>query len=275
MELPPEYTPCQDKLPNHIVNSYLNRLKLNNLPTANYTSLCVLMNQHLREIPFENLDVLARHEIRTSTDALHQKLIINKRGGYCFELNRFFSMLLNTAGYKTRTMLARVHVNGNNMPKLTHQCTLVFLSENWWLADVGFGASITQPIVFAVDKVSETKHGQYQLVNHPLGMMLQHRQNNDWHDIYSISNHPPIESDLNLGNYYSYNHPKATFRNRLLISKLTDKGYKTIADDKLHLPEGTIKKINNRKELETILKDSFGIEIKDTSFLKFLFEPRP
>ena len=54
-------------------------------PTLNV--LHALTAAHSQAIPFENIDVLLGRPIRLEPQALQQKMVAERRGGYCFEQN--------------------------------------------------------------------------------------------------------------------------------------------------------------------------------------------
>jgi N-hydroxyarylamine O-acetyltransferase len=77
------------------LSSYLTRIGLTDADVAGvqatHTLLDRVMGAHLRSIPFENLDVgpfrSQRLPISMEFDDVFSKLVVGKRGGYCFEHN--------------------------------------------------------------------------------------------------------------------------------------------------------------------------------------------
>lgn len=69
---------------------YLDRLGYDGPVVANRECLARLHDRHLQKIPFENLDIYYKKSIYLDIDALKTKVIKNKRGGFCYELNGFF-----------------------------------------------------------------------------------------------------------------------------------------------------------------------------------------
>ncbi|KAI5301797.1 N-terminal acetyltransferase, partial [Ascosphaera pollenicola] len=70
-----------------------------------------LQAAHLRTIPFDNLGIHYNREHRLSLepDALVDKLVTRKRGGYCMESTGLFGMVLRTLGYELYTGGTRVN----------------------------------------------------------------------------------------------------------------------------------------------------------------------
>ena len=73
------------------ITQYLERIQFNaSQITPDYITLEALVENHQLHIPFENIDIQNRIPIHLDTDCFYEKIIINKSGGYCYELNGLF-----------------------------------------------------------------------------------------------------------------------------------------------------------------------------------------
>ncbi len=63
---------------------------------------------HAKTIPFENLNPLLRIPVQLDIDSIYQKLVVDGRGGYCFEHNLLLSHVLKTLGFQVKGLAARV-----------------------------------------------------------------------------------------------------------------------------------------------------------------------
>ena len=72
----------------------------NGLVYKNLTTLRELLHHHVFAIPFETLDIHNQIPILLQTDFLFQKVILDRRGGYCYELNFPFYQLLSLCGFQ-------------------------------------------------------------------------------------------------------------------------------------------------------------------------------
>ena len=86
---------------------YLKRLNYLEPVHADIETLRGLQIAHLKNIPFENLDIGLGRKIELNENALWNKLIIHKRGGFCYELNGLFAWLLKQIGYQVTYLNAR------------------------------------------------------------------------------------------------------------------------------------------------------------------------
>jgi len=138
------------------VDAYFARIGYAGPRTANLATLRGIHDCHARTIPFENFDVLLGRGISLELAAIEQKLVRDRRGGYCFEHNGLLAAVLRTLGFRVTTLLARVRWNVPAevaMPQ-THMILRVEIEGRPWLADAGFGGlGLTAPI--ALDTESE------------------------------------------------------------------------------------------------------------------------
>ena len=134
------------------VQAYLNRIGYEGLLSPTYETLRGLQVAHMHSVPFENLDIVPLHRpIRLDAAALWDKIVVRKRGGFCYELNGLFASLLNQLGYRVTHLNARVfNREGKLGIEFDHLALLVSLPDDssQWLADVGFGDSFEEPLLF-------------------------------------------------------------------------------------------------------------------------------
>lgn len=110
------------------VEVYLERIDCNDVKEITLKNLARLVRGHLEHIPFEDLDVFDKGETPSLNEkALFQKIVENKRGGYCFELNTLFGKLLETMGFCVYSVAARVLWNKESLPPLSHIGLIVCL----------------------------------------------------------------------------------------------------------------------------------------------------
>jgi N-hydroxyarylamine O-acetyltransferase len=109
-----------------------------------------LHRAHLEAIPFEALDVQLGWTPSLEPDAIFDKLVGRRRGGWCYEMNGVFGAALERIGFDVTRISCGVmrHVGGEERMG-THLALLVRLDGEDWLADVGFGSSLIEPILLA------------------------------------------------------------------------------------------------------------------------------
>lgn len=127
------------------VRAYLARLGVEARPPPTLEGLRLLHAAHLARVPFENLSIHLGEEVVLEPEALVAKIVDRRRGGFCYELNGAFALLLDALGLDVTLLAARVSDGGTLGPPFDHMCLRVDLDEPW-LADVGFGDGFRLPL---------------------------------------------------------------------------------------------------------------------------------
>jgi N-hydroxyarylamine O-acetyltransferase len=147
-----------------VVDAYLQRIGAGRPEDVDATALRVLHRAHLLAVPFENLSIHLSEPISLDEDDLIDKIVNRRRGGFCYELNGAFALLLEAMGARVERVAARVYNDGKPGPPFDHLALVVHLADGSgpWLADVGFGSHSIYPLSYA------TGHGQTD----PAGLFL-------------------------------------------------------------------------------------------------------
>ena len=89
------------------VAQYLRRIGYDGPTDGSAAALAALQQAHLCTVPYENFDILRGQPLSLNPDALFEKIVTHRRGGYCFELNGLFGWLLKALGYPVTEYFAR------------------------------------------------------------------------------------------------------------------------------------------------------------------------
>jgi N-hydroxyarylamine O-acetyltransferase len=82
------------------VSRYLDRIGYQDTTTPTRESLDRLIACHQETVPFENIDIVRlRRPIVLDEERLFAKIVGERRGGFCYELNGLFAGLLEALGY--------------------------------------------------------------------------------------------------------------------------------------------------------------------------------
>jgi N-hydroxyarylamine O-acetyltransferase len=103
---------------------------------------------HQVAVPFENLSIHLDEPISLNEADLVDKIVTRRRGGFCYELNGTFALLLEALGFGVTRAAARVHMGGRFGPPFDHLALIVQpdVGTARWLADVGFGNHGVYPL---------------------------------------------------------------------------------------------------------------------------------
>jgi len=140
------------------LREYLDRIRYRGTPRPDLGALVGLQEKHVCAVPFENLDIQLGRRVTISPEDAYEKIVINGRGGWCYEQNGLLGWALSEIGFDvTRTAGAVMRQDTGDAALANHLCLLVSTPEapGKYLVDVGFGGSMNKPIVLA-----ELQHGQ-------------------------------------------------------------------------------------------------------------------
>ena len=172
------------------VDAYFERIGFAGSIAPTLTTLEQLHALHPAAIPFENLDPLMGTPVRLDLRNLEQKLLIEKRGGYCLEQNLLFKAMLENLGYSVTGLAARVlwnHEPGEQERPLSHMVLLVEVNGSDYLADVGFGSvTLTAPLRLRADVEQQTPHETFRLTKRDDDWQLDVLIGDTWRAVYSF-----------------------------------------------------------------------------------------
>ncbi len=122
-------------------DAYLKRIGADFNGEITLNNLEYLIVCHQTTVPFENLAVYENWgTVDLAPEALFKKVVTDKRGGFCFELNGAFCLLLKGLGFDAVGVMARIGIPfiGKLLP-LNHRGILVTLDGKEYYCDVGLG----------------------------------------------------------------------------------------------------------------------------------------
>lgn len=209
---------------------YLNRLQISQ-DRPSLENLAALQKQHLQSIPFENLDVIRKVPIYLNLDTIYKKVIENKRGGYCYELNGLFHSLLTQLGYDAHLVSATVLRPNNEWAKAdTHAAILVYLDQPY-LVDVGFGAATPRIPVPLTGSVETTIGETYKVEQQTDDIFYLIREvDHSSRTLYQFNRQKKELVDFHEGCVFNQVSKDSTFTHTDIISLATERGRVTLQD---------------------------------------------
>lgn len=204
------------------VSSYLARIGYDGPKAPTLDVLAALQSHHIAAIPFETLAMILPDPIRLDLPALQQKVLIEGRGGYCFELNLLFLGLLRALGFDAHALTGRVLMNAadGSVPARTHVFLHVTIGGEAYIADVGFGGMTpTAPLRLDTQDIQKTPNDPYRITRNDDGYALTATLDGAWRILHAFDLTKPAEIDFEVGNWYVSTHPASPFRDRLLAAR--------------------------------------------------------
>ena len=256
------YKPLND------VDSYLERIGYSGSSEPTEECLKTLVRCHLISVPFENLDIYYRRIIPSlETEKLFNKIVINKRGGYCFELNGLFMKLLEAIGFSGFGTIARI-VTGCNFPMpYTHRVNFVDIGNDRYFCDVGYGGpGPKEPIKIVYDTLIKTEDGaKFCFLKQGDETVLKAELNGKMSPIMIFSFNKCDLCDFVPLNTFCACSDYEPFIHKLILWKMTESGKCTIDDNILRIKENGIlteKELKTSEDVKEALKQWFAIDFK-------------
>jgi N-hydroxyarylamine O-acetyltransferase len=224
---------------------------------------------HTHSVPFENLDIHSGRAPSLEAADLFKKIVTRKRGGYCYEVNGAFALLLQALGFQVQGLLARVLYGAATVLPRTHQLSLVSLGNETWIADVGFGRNgLRAPLLLIPDVVEQQGPDTFRLRQEAgQTFVLQTRLEGKWQDLYAFTLERFLPVDYLPLNHWHSTSPHSQFTQRKICSLATATG-RIIAVDmefKIRTQESTQTiYAKSPTEYVQLLREYFGLDIEAT-----------
>ena len=215
------------------VEAYLQRINYRGPRQPTAATLSRLQVAHLLAVPFENLSIHRGEPIILDDEALFEKIVARRRGGFCYELNGLFAALLRALRFDVTMLAAEVMNEEGFGPPFDHMTLMVALDERW-LVDVGFGDSFREPL--RLDKRAEQVQGQRAYrIDSDRGRLLLWQRDGDgpWRAQYRFDLTPYGYEDYTAMCHFHQTSPQSHFAQRRVCSRATPDGRVTLGEMRL------------------------------------------
>ncbi len=247
------------------IPAYLARLTYTGSTVPSSATLRAIHRAHLLAVPFENLDIAIGRKIVLDEEAILRKVVDQRRGGFCYELNAAFAALLRALGFQVTLLSARVsRQSGEDSPEFDHLALRVDLKEPW-LADVGFGESFLEPLRLETGIEQTDPAGKFRLSHQ--GQRLQFEKaepETKWKPQYSFTEQPRHLQDFASMCHYHQTSPYSHFTQNRICSRATPDGRITLSGMKLILTRNghrEEKMLSSENEWTNVLRQHFAITL--------------
>jgi N-hydroxyarylamine O-acetyltransferase len=237
-------------------------------------TLAQVLLAHMRSIPFENLDVLLGRPPRLDLPSLQDKLVVRRRGGYCFEHSALLGAALRYYGFVVRDHLARVVVERpREQAGRTHHFLVVSLTSGPVIVDAGFGGLAPQVPVPLIDGARVRAGGVTHHLRRDGGWWTLSAQAPDLGGervLWTSALEECYAPDFEMGNHFTATHASSPFRHRLAMRALIDGGRVSVLNREVTLRQGRVVQrwsLRHRAALHALLRRHFGIELPEVEQL--------
>ncbi|MER8014292.1 arylamine N-acetyltransferase [Streptomyces griseoluteus] len=246
-------------------DAYLRRLGAERPARATTDALRDLHLRHLRAVPFENLSIHLGEPVVLDEQSLLDKVVARRRGGFCYELNGAFGLLLAALGYEVQLLAGRVHGDEGLGIPYDHLALRVRTADGGDLiADVGFGAHSQGPLDFGERGEQADPGGTFRVVD--AGGDLDVLRNGK--PRYRLETRPRRLTDFRAGAWWHSTSPESHFTQSLVCSRITaDGGRITLSGRTLTTTDAEglkeVRELGADEEVLAVYRDGFGIGLSD------------
>ena len=243
--------------------------------------LQALHEAHMLSVPFENLSIHYDQPIVLQVAALYDKIVLRRRGGFCYELNGMFAWLLRQLDYRVTLLSAEVAESGGAFsPAYDHLTLLVHQVDGAdWLADVGFGDSFRRPLRMEPDveqdggdghtyrlRESQSRdHAQEERDQFPYWLVEQRGEAvSQWEPVYRFTLRPHALTDFAERCIYQQTSPDSHFTQKRLCSLALPDGRVTLSDLRLITTldgKREERMLTSEDEYREVLAERFGVVV--------------
>ncbi|WP_339533039.1 arylamine N-acetyltransferase [Pseudomonas mucidolens] len=254
---------------------YLERLGYATPPPPTLQTLAQLQLRHVSSFAFETLSTLLRAPVPIDLPSVEQKVLLDGRGGYCYELNQMFLALLQMLGFEARGITGRVVMGGppEALTPRTHRLSLVTLDGVRYITDVGFGGMVpTHPLRVDTEAPQATPHERYRLTAEEGSYTLWAEVGGEWRGLYVFDLQAQSHFDYEIGNWYVCTHPQSPFLGQLKVALIGPGLRRTLNNGHYavhYLDRDSEKRsIHEVDELLALLENSFGLRVPTDPHLR-------
>ncbi len=250
-----------------IMDAYFERINYSGSRYLTEETLNELHICHTLNVPFENLDVFYKKPPLLDEASLYNKIVKNRRGGYCFEMNGIFSIVLKKMGFTVKDLLARCTIDGVSYTAKTHQVLLVETGKTRWLVDVGFGNDGIMAPLRLIENIDQKQFAHiYRIIKEPRfgGCLLQKKTGENYNSMYAFTFEACSPDDFVMSNHFTATFPASFFQMMRMCTMPTKEGRITLTDKHFKvIKNGDTKEseIKDEDEFKQYLKQYFRLDL--------------
>lgn len=231
-----------------------------------------LVKKHLANYSFGNTEILLNPDGKhlLTQDYLFEKIVSNRRGGYCFEHNNLMFHVLCGLGFDVTTHLGRVVYGEDIDVPRTHQFNKINIGEIAYLVDVGFGP-YTPAVPVPFNGENDTPNW---ICQEGEKYELKTKRNDKDFVLYTFILDKCTPSDFMLSHYYTSTHPDSKFVTTLTGSRIKEEETVFINDSSFsRLKDGNREdiEVEDAETLHSILTEELALNY-DIEHSNKLFE---
>lgn len=242
------------------LEQYFKRIGYNGSTALNADTLRELHRAHLYSVPFENLDIHLDRPISIALADIYDKIVVRKRGGFCYEQNGLFAAVLRQMGFKVDILEA---LPSEDSIRWDHMTLLVHLEQRW-LTDVGFGENFIEPLL--IDEIGAQQQGDkaYRIEHDGQEGRYYSLKDGAWQVEFRFDFTPHTIEAFIPGCTFHQTSPDSHFTRKRVCSLATPNGRITVSGSRfIETINGqrTETELENETAVEDVLNSRFNIDL--------------
>lgn len=250
------------------LDTYLERIGLNQ-PPHGAKGLHQLQFAQICAIPFENVYPFLGRVPFLDEDRIWQKLVVDRCGGYCFELNALLGLALQALGYSSQQVLARVRMGEPEGGAKTHLAHVVTLEGTEWLVDAGFGGQApAEPVNMSTKEEQQIRNQIYRIRFDASEneQVLERKSGGGWVGLFGFDRSPFKPVDIDAANFLCAKWPEISFSSSMKFYRHTSAGWISFQNGLAGFTTNgakTSRTIRERNELAQFMREEMGLGYGD------------
>lgn len=206
-----------------------------------YDTLSAIQYGFQKNVPYENLDILKKIPLSLDYDRLYEKIVVNKRGGYCFEINGFLGEVYRSLGFEVTEYMARYLRGESDIPMRRHRVLGVTTDDGKkYICDAGIGQSAFRlPLLMEENSISRQYGEEYLVTREPFfGWMISDFHKGNRRCFYAFTEEEQLNHDFVMPSFWCENSPDSPFTSAEMFSIKTDSGRITLDGNVFRIFDG-------------------------------------
>lgn len=246
------------------LEGYFKRIGYTGPADATPETLDAVHRHHACNVAYENLDVILQNPVDQDIERIYHKIVDRNRGGWCYEMNGLLAWALTELGFEVTRICGGVMRAMRGDEAFGNHLVLAVQLEQPWIADVGLGDGILQPIPLVE---GETVQGErrFRLENLAGDEWRFHNHAGRLPPSFDFFARPADEALIAATCDVLQADPESMFRQNLVCQRMApDGGGHTLLGRVLtDLGSGRRTLLNSEAELRTTLQTTFGLQLPD------------
>ena len=249
------------------LDGYLARVSWRGSRDPTLDTLAGVLRAHMTAVPFENLDVLLGRGVRIDLDSIYAKVVVARRGGYCFEHGTLFQAALTQLGFAPVAHAARViMLRPREEAPLTHMVLTVSIDGRAFVLDPGFGGHAPLvPVPLDGDVARDGSDG-HRMVRRGDEWVLEAQIDGSFTPLWTSTFQPAEPIDFVMANHFVSTFPSSPFVTGVMLRAFSPRGRVSMMNRDLTVRDATVEEksvVADRATLRSILAADFGFDLPD------------